>query len=134
MSTISQDLNWVKELSKCSVREIFSSLHQGAEVDAKEANVSRKERFPGYPIIPFAVTSNEQGNHFVVHEQGNTAKLVRFSLDTDRIVIFANGVEYVVRPTLNNRGECKLRINGEEEELEGWQVRRRVLERLFFES
>jgi hypothetical protein len=134
MTDVPRDLNWVKELSECSVKAIFSTLHQGAEGDVKEANTSKKARFPGYPIDPFAISSNEQGNYFVVHEQGNTATLVRFSLGPDRIVISAYGKEYVVRPSLNNKGECKLRINGEEEELEEWQVRRRVLERLFFES
>ena len=134
MNDVPHELNWVKEISQCSVLEIFSSLFQGATKDAEEASKTRRESFPGYPIPPFVARSNESGTTFAVFEQGNTAAIVQFSRGKDRIVISAYGDQYVVQPTLNNEGKCKLRINDEKEELEEWQVRRRVLEKLFFSS
>lgn len=135
MGTIPQELDWVKAISRCSVLEIFNAFHSKAKDDAEEANVVRKARFPGYPNLSvFAVTPNEHRNYFAVHEQGNTLTIVTFALRADHIIISAHGDQYIVRPTLNSEGRCKLRINGEMEELEEWQVRRKVLERLFFES
>ena len=135
MSTIPSRLHWVKELAACSVLEIFNALHGDAKVDVEEANTARRERYPGYPNLPlFAVTPDEPRDYFVVHQQGNNTTAVRFSLQADRITISAYGEQYSVRPTLNDEGKCKLRINGEMEELEQWQVRRKALERLFFES
>jgi hypothetical protein len=134
MTEVPHELNWVKEISQCSVLEIFSSLFQEATKDAEEATKARRERFPGYQMPDFVTRSNQAGTTFGVFEQGNTATIVQFSRGKDRIVISTYGDQFVVQPTLNSEGKCKLRINDEKEELEEWQVRRRVLERLFFES
>jgi hypothetical protein len=134
MSELPQQFSWVKALSECSVKGIFSALYRGAQADAEEATLARKERFPGYNLAPFEVQPNTKGNAFIVMEQGNLATEVRFILCDDRVAICMHDREYAVRPTLDSNGKCKLRIDNEEQELEEWQVRRRALQGLFFES
>lgn len=132
MSTIPRNLNWVKALSECSVASVFSALHRGAEEDVADANEMRAAQFPGYPVQKFAVTANSAGNVFSVFEEGNAATAIRFHRESERVLIRASEREYAVTLTLNDAGECKLRIDGGGEQLEPWQVRRRVLEALLF--
>ena len=133
MASIPQDFNWVEARAECSVAKIFSTLFQDATEDVSEANELKMERFPRYPV-KFGIRSNSSGNVFVVYEEGNTETEVKFSLASDRIVIASSGNKYVVTPTLNDEGKCKLRIDGAAEAFEQWQVRRRILEDLFFGS
>jgi hypothetical protein len=131
MSTVPQELNWVKARSECSVGRVFSQLFIEAEQDIKEINLLPNT--PGYPPPTFAMRRNTAGNCFVVFEAGNTNAVVDFQLVNDHIVIaMPNGKRLTITLTLNNDGVCKLKVNGEGE-LERWQVRRMVLESLFFD-
>jgi hypothetical protein len=132
MSTVPQDFNWVKARAKCTIASIFSALHRGAEEDVAEANVIKMEQFSGYAAPPLAVATNNRGNHFVVHEEGNIETAVKFTLTRDHIMIAVGGTQYTVTVTLSDEGRCKLRVNVEEQTYEQWQVRKRVLEELFF--
>ncbi|MFZ0632523.1 MAG: hypothetical protein WA399_14195 [Acidobacteriaceae bacterium] len=132
MSTIPQDLNWVKARAACTIGAIFSALHRDAEEDVSEANALNMVQFTGYAAPALAVATNGRGNHFVVHEQGNVETAVKFTLRQDRILINFGSEQLVITITLSDDGRCKLRVNDELQSYEQWQVRRRVLESLFF--
>ena len=131
MSTVPQELNWVKVRSECSAGRVFSQLFIEIEQDVK--NINLLPTTPGYPPPAFAVQENSAGNCFVVFEAGNTNAAVDFKLASDHMVIaMPNGKQLTITLTLNNEGVCKLKVNGEGE-LERWQVRRMALESLFFD-
>jgi hypothetical protein len=130
MTAIPQELDWVKVRSACSVAQVFSELYLGAESDVKAMNLTPSAT-PEHLGSPFAVHSNSTGNVFVVFQTGNTNRTVKFTLGPDRIAVTNQNGQFTVTLTLNNEGRCKLRMNGGEE-LEQWQVRRMMLEGLFF--
>jgi len=131
MSTVPQELNWVKVRSECSVGRVFSQLFIEAEQDVKDINLLPTT--PGYPPPTFAVQQNQAGDFFAVFEAGDTRAVVKFHLGPDRIAIsMPDGKQLTITLTLNNDGVCKLKVDGEGE-FERWQVRRRVLESLFFD-
>jgi hypothetical protein len=129
MNAIPQELDWVKARSECSVAQVFSELHIGAESDVKAINLT--PRAADYLGSYFAVHTNSNGNVFVVFQTGNTNKTVKFMLGPDRIAVTDQNSQFIITLTLNNEGKCKLKVNGGEE-LEQWQVRRMMLESLFF--
>ena len=133
MNNIPQDLNWVKVRAACSVATVFSELFHGIQQDVQEANQLEQETFPGYPKVEkFFVKPNELGNFFVVWENGNPLTEVKFRRDKDRIVVSGYKFGTDITLTLDDMGRCKLRVNTEDEALEQWQVRKRLLEALFF--
>jgi len=85
MSTVPQELNWVKARSECSVGRVFCQLFIEAEQDVKDINLLSTT--PPYPAPVFSVQGNSEGNCIVVFEAGNTNALVKFQLGLDRIVI-----------------------------------------------
>jgi hypothetical protein len=131
MSTVPQELNWIKARSECSVGRVFSQLFIEAEQDIKDINLLPTT--PGYPPPMFAVQRNSAGNCFVVFEAGNTNAVIDFKFANDHIVIaMPNRKPLKITLTLNNDGACKLKVDGEGE-FERWQVRRMALESLFFD-
>jgi hypothetical protein len=130
VNTIPQELDWVKVRSECSVAHVFSELHLGAKNDVEAINLTPRatENF----ATPFDVHTNSTGNVFVVFQTGNTNRTVKFRLGPDRIEVANQAGQFAITLTLNNEGRCKLKVNGGEEELEQWQVRRMMLEGLFF--
>lgn len=75
----------------------------------------------------------DHGVHFVAFVEGlGQHRTINFSLTEKGVMAQDNGdVLMDVTITLNDDGECRLRIRGEEKEL--WQASRITLERLFFE-
>lgn len=123
------ELNWVKARHECHFDRIFSQLETGAKSDVATANdlalaVGTKTKFEVYAPSEtlFSVTRTGPAE--------GTAK-VEFMFRQSYISITPiQGDEIRVTPTLNQRGECLLLLDGQELEL--WQVRRLALESLFF--
>jgi hypothetical protein len=129
---IPEKFNWVKARSECSIARVFTSLFQGIEDDIKEMNPLRKEVFSGYPTSPFDVHVSESGDYFVVYREDNIHNQVKFKRNDDHIIVKHSQGETTITLTLDDAGKCKLRLDGRDQALEQWQVRRRFLEPLFF--
>ena len=126
---LSPDFNWVRERAACSVAEVFKQLQLDAEKDVETAN----EVLGLEGALKFRLTSNTPGDIFVVFQEERPNDEVRFGRGSKEIRIKRKTVaDLIVALTLNNEGRCKLRVNGGEELLDQWQVRRMALEGLFF--
>jgi hypothetical protein len=131
-------LNWVKARADCSLRNAFNALAEGAEEDTKAV----KSVVDGRSRIAFSVfrPSNKRFSVTRIDDPiTNIRQSVDFELGSNEITVYgasngSNEVMFRAGIALNNVGQCKLTIKGEEDrgELEQWQVRRRALEKLFF--
>lgn len=124
------EFNWVDARATCSPAKVFSSLFMGVKEDVRKMNElaplsTRKRTFDAH--------SNESGKIFAVCPDGDTKSVVQFKLSDDHIEIEISkgAAPLIVTLTLDNDGKCKLRVNGGEC-LDQWQLRRDVLEELFF--
>jgi len=130
VSTVPQELNWIKERAACTVGKIFNricdeivkdvatvnSIHQlpiGVQFKA-EMHSDGTTIFIAQPnIIPRArVLTGVQNNWIVVNEEWRSKT-------------------WGVSIGLNDEGRCVLRLE-DDTELEHWQFRKRALEGLFF--
>jgi len=121
------DFDWVRARAQCSVDEVFQKLRLGAKTDVDVVNSLRA----GEPV-KFSVI--EQGNRFSVSREHQSEPLMSVDFTLDKGVIRVEGLteKFQAFVTLNNDGECKVKIDLNDEELELWQVRRRCLEGLFW--
>jgi hypothetical protein len=128
MRGIPRELDWVKERAGCTIKQMFSLLHQAVEEDVKSINQSGK--LPGY--YSFVVLLSQDGESFSVRRAETIRPSVRFSIDGEVIKVSDDAgirrLEY--RITLSDEGRCQLTENGTP--LEQWQVRKAALEGLFF--
>ena len=123
------DFDWVTERANCSVEKVFRSLELGAKSDVDRRNASRKEG----ETIKWNTASS--GNRFSVFRDGGDwkPKSIEFIRDAEGVLVEEDGVQaFYASLTINDNGHCRLRV--EKRELEEWQVRRRALEDLFFQS
>jgi len=125
------DLNWVTARAKCSILIVFNEFRLEVEEDVKIINST--SRPPEYPLSSFAVRSNVVSDYFVVFQEQNANARVDFNCEVDRITVKSGERTFSVTLTLDNAGQCKMRVN-DGEPMERWQVRRMMLEDLFFQS
>jgi hypothetical protein len=120
--------DWVSARNACSTRAVFESLKLAATEDVKVINTLRGK-------LQFTIVSDVSGDEFsVLREETSPQRLVSFSMTHNEISIKpSTGNSFRVNLSLNNSGECKLRIKGRDEDLELWQLLRIGLEDLFFE-
>lgn len=130
MTESAQQFDWVKARADCSLLRVFNELRLGVEEDIKAMN--SMPPLKEYPPPQFGVRANTMGDYFVVFRTDNAGVRVEFNCERGRIAITKGESKYGITLTLNNEGRCRLRVNGGEE-LEQWQVRRLMLEELFFE-
>jgi hypothetical protein len=128
MSDIPRELNWVKERFECSIAIVFQQLKLAIEEDCRTYNVLNQ--LP--PAISYRTVVNPEGNVLMVCHSMDTRRVIKVSVGNSSIQI-DNEVtheKFTVTLTLNDEGRCKCKIGTEE--LEQWQVRRRILEGLFW--
>jgi len=131
-----QTLNWVKARAGCSLLNAFETLAEGAKRDSEEMTSLLGE----HSRLVFSTYRPSKRRFSVARVDDpitNISSSVDFELGANEIVVYhmnnsANEVLFKVGVTLNNEGECRLKIAGQEAELEQWQVRRMALEKLFF--
>ena len=128
---MADSFRWVEARAKCSALHVFSELLLGVEEDVKAINETDAVKTKARPSL--AVMPNTDGNYFVVFHSGNAADKVEFRCHQDCIKVSRGDREFIVTLTLDNQGQCRLRIDGGEN-LEQWQVRRTMLEDLFFHA
>jgi hypothetical protein len=119
------DFDWVTARMRCSTANVFEALHLTARqnVEARGAGTEN----------PFSLV--EAGGGFSVLRHAFAGKVgVRFSASAHEIAAesFGGGlkVSLKARLTLNDDGDCRLLVDGEE--LQEWQFLKRALEPLLF--
>lgn len=122
------DFDWVRERHRCSPLAVFEALKIQLEKDVKARNAVRgDDRYYGFDFTVFQVDS------IVVARNGNNiSDAVTLSLVDEKIVVYDRKRTVLLEATLtlNNKGECRLKIKGEEYEL--WHLSKMALEELFF--
>ena len=119
--------SWVKAVSSCSVAQKFSELKLDLERDVEDRNDLVR---PGEPTFTIASNGSKVG---VSKAYGKTLSTVIFSMiDKGISVRDDDGLIFEDMLTINDQRECRFKIG--EQELEPWQMRKRALWKLFFES
>jgi hypothetical protein len=126
MNDLPPDFDWVSARKKCSALEVFEQLRQDAKsnVEAFKAGAERS-------ACDFITTQPDVFSVFRQEFRGLVG--VRFVLRNSEIQIEGEGgipVNMTATLTLNDKGECRLRVGNDE--LDRWQVLRRALEPVLF--
>src|ERR1700682_271597 len=124
------DFNWVNALASCSASQVFDQLKQqvSSDVDVRQSHCDPNSEYK------FLFQSHSMGTFSVlvvstVLGSSNTAAAVHFKLKKDSIQV--DGLGYEGAPkleatlTLNDEGECRAKIDGQEREV--WQLRKMAL-------
>ena len=124
MKEIPKNLDWVSVRAKCSMASVFDALK-----DEVQKDVISQNSLPDHS--KFEVKFNN-GSFTVISGDGAVIKAMVFTLTGETIQVknAARKVLFEAGLTLNDAGECKLKVG--DQELELWQFRRRALEELFF--
>lgn len=125
------EFDWVTARSNCSVVMIFERLKSAVQDDVnKRQQLRRKSEF-GYQY-GFSVDIDQTRISVILKEPTAPAEAVVFYLKEDSIdVVNGSGKhKFKATPTINDEGECRLKVSGQEREL--WQFRKMALEELFF--
>lgn len=128
----SPKFNWVEARAVCSLLPVFKKLQMDVRDDAETLN-----RLRGGSLQIIEVAVNEKGALFSVFSGSDEKAAVEFSLHSDYIKIATRKSTFTLTLTLDNDCRCKLRVvedSKDERVLEQWQVRRLVLEDLFFNT
>ena len=121
--------DWVTARSSCSLPKVFKELMLQVEEDVKTRNALRPDNSP----YEFSIAEN--GSDFtVLLEAKDVRKSVIFGIGEHAISVRddTGSQMFEVRLSFNDKGECRLNVNGEGRDL--WQVRRMALEGLLFGS
>jgi hypothetical protein len=130
MITFMAEFDWVTARSDCSLGAIFEKLRVqvGEDVKKRQALRGQGAQYYGFTLLeePKSVGVMLEHMHDDLH------RIVRFRLAKNAIeVVDENGkVKFVATPTLNDEGECRLKIEGIDRDL--WHLRKLALEELFF--
>ena len=127
MSEVLENFDWVKERYSCSAAAAFERLRMEVEQDINQRNALRPEMAHyGFKFVSsntaFAVV--REGNNLGMSVTFTCEGNVIFVKDANRTVILKATL------TLGNDGVCRFRVG--EEELESWQLRKKLLESMFF--
>lgn len=125
--------NWVQARGGCSLSASFQVLREMIDNDVKAANALKRHS------LVFELNVQAAGKLIVIrhHDIGgiDDSATVVFEMLADKITVSArtaaaSAVLFSMAPFLNEDGECRFGVNGQD--LEFWQVRRMALEDLFF--
>lgn len=126
------DFDWVTARSNCSLAIIFERLKASVQEDvAKRQELTPKSEF-GYR---YGFRTDLGPNRISVVLEGPAVtepESLVFYLRKDSIeVVDGKGaLKFKATPTINDEGECRLKVAGQEKDL--WQFRKMVLEDLLF--
>jgi hypothetical protein len=118
--TLDTNFNWVAERLRCSPTKVFQQLVLGVEADVKtlraalpaNRNYEFETALNGGRIM-VTVTGGDFRHSSVIFEQTERGILVR---KDDKVILDAT-------LTLNDEGECRLKVGDKEYEL--WQFRKK---------
>lgn len=122
------EFDWVNARAKCSLGLLFEQLKAQVEkdIDARQGLSKGPPYYYGFKFI------SENDMIIALIEGHRLHKAVTFRLSHNTIEVMGGDGKLLFSgtPTLNNDGDCRLRVNGDELEL--WQFRKKALEDLFF--
>lgn len=122
--------SWVNARHACSMSEMFERLKLSVQADVDLRNALRDE----HKNYKFNFVGS--GSSFSVVREGNmiSYKAVSFHCRGNTLVVtdYDDKVLLEATLTLNDEGECKFRVKGQERD--SWQIRRMALEPMFFEG
>lgn len=127
---IPQKLDWVASRAACSVQQVFNELQNGIDEDI--AAINSVKNLPDEK--KFRIAPLTGGTTIVVAQDGvSPSPRVKIGMDDSQICAEDATVGRSWRATvgLNDAGRCVLRLNGRQE-IEQWQFRKMVLQRIFF--
>jgi hypothetical protein len=122
------NFDWVRELSSCSLPPIFEKLKLEVEEDIKTRMALRREG------DAYGFEMARTVDAFTVYLNSNHRReAVKFTLKEKCIEVSDSSGDQMFEATLtlNDEGECRVKIDGQEREL--WHMRRLALEGLFFD-
>ncbi|HEV7676478.1 MAG TPA: hypothetical protein VGQ12_18250 [Candidatus Angelobacter sp.] len=126
------DFEWLAARAACSPVKVFEQLRMQITQDVELRNKMCEKQGWKFAMhnesAIFAVFLDSTAFH-----RENPYRIVRFRLEDRRIMArYGDDTDiFIATLTLNDDGECRLRIKDKNYEL--WQVRHMALERLFFE-
>jgi hypothetical protein len=122
------EFDWVTARSECSLVTIFERLKLQLQDDVDKRMALRGEAPFNYA---FKLVIDGKGAAVVLEGPGlYDSTLFRLTNKAIEIMDKDGKVKFAATPTLNDDGECRLSINGQELDL--WQFRKKALETLFF--
>jgi hypothetical protein len=120
------DFDWVRARAECSLHTTFVRLESGVKSD-----VDARKEIPPANSEGVSFKASKEGDRLVVtRTEGSEVRKVEFSVNQNAILVAGDTANFEATPGLNITGDCTLMV--EDQELELWQVRRKALERLFF--
>ncbi len=123
--SIDENVDWVTVRAGCSAVRVFEQLREQVRQD-----VEKRKEVGELPFLSF-----DKGAAECFSVTGGTVQRrdsVTFVLSGGHIVVTAPDQHIEASLTINNEGQCRLKIKGAELAL--WQVRKMALEKLFFEA
>jgi hypothetical protein len=123
-----QEFRWVTATARCSPFEVFKLLQKGAEQDVADRMESRKPN----ESVAFRLSIVRQDCFMVLRDGPRISSCIEFTWSESGIQVRGDENQLLLDAslTLNDDGECRLRIG--KELLTFWQLRKRALEDLFF--
>jgi|SRR5581483_421786 len=127
----SRDFDWVKARAECSAEAVFQRLRLSLQADAESRTEMLLKANASYGF-----TTISQGASISVFIQGGITepRAVVFTHTESGISVRDENDKLTIQATLtlNNDGECRLKVA--DKELELWQFRKLALEDFFFSS
>ena len=124
-----ENIDWVSKRHTCSIQKLFETLKIEVQSDITTRNSLR----PEHAHYQFSFAS--KNDIFTVFSESNSGpNSVKFTLSQKSIVVSDGNGKLIIEATvtLNNEGECRFRSGASE--YESWQIRRKALEDLFFNT
>jgi hypothetical protein len=126
------ELDWVTVRSACVLASLFQKLKLELAADVKKRNALRPD--PAGHQFEVSTVNGSVSVSQIQWPRGTSVNSVTFELrETSIAVLDSTGtLMFAVGLTINNQGECCYKIGCQE--YDSWQLRKRALEPLFFES
>lgn len=122
------DFNWVQARAECSLVKVFELLKMQIEEDVKERNA----QIPNTYFFGFSTVAQRNMISVILEGYGIQSKAVRFIRQEHAIQVEKDDEPlFSATLTLNNKGECRVKINSKEYEL--WEMRKMALEEMLFD-
>jgi hypothetical protein len=127
--TPNSEFDWVRVRANCTPATIFASLKMGAERDVE----IRNSLLPNGATYKYVIQSSGNDMFGVVLNAPRAPRMAFFKLTEDAVLLQSvSGEEIIVKPTINEYGECRLKVGNKEHRC--WQLRKLVLEDILFDN
>jgi hypothetical protein len=123
------EMDWIGVRSRCTAARLFEHLKEQLQKDVEDRQALRP---PDNTWYGFHLDIGRNRASVMLEGHGLESEAVVFYLKPNSILIVdgAGKHKFEATPTVNDEGECRLKVNGEEREL--WQFRKKALEEVFF--